>query len=97
MNLIAITSTHDRRPPGFVAAMTPGERIVLRAVADLATSAVARDRPKLADDDGFLSTRLASGLVEDVARLGAVCTSEHSLTMCAGAPFTAAIRRLSSA
>ena len=94
-NVVAATSYHDRRGPGYVAAMTDGDHYVdgkpvahlrLTAVHCLASSAILDARPELACPKtcGFLSSRAAYFLIETNARLSAVCTAELSVTMSAG-------------
>ena len=85
-NLVAISGQHDRRSPGFVTAMSPGAQIRLRAVACLASSAVARVRPELAVE-GFLSTSRARRVIEAIAWRGAICTAQYSLTLASGDRF----------
>ena len=81
-DVVAITSHHDRRPPGYVAATTPGRLFRLVAVACLASSAVLDVCPELAwggEGGAFLSVTKDGGgvrgraIVETVARLGAAC------------------------
>ena len=89
-DVVVITSHHDRRPPGYVDAATPGERFRLVAVSCLASTAVVDVRPELAwggEGGCFLDvTRGGEGaaIVQSVGTLGAVSTAEFSATVTSG-------------
>jgi hypothetical protein len=89
VDVLMITSHHDRRPSGFVAAMTPGERFRVVAVACTASTAVVDVRPELAWNGRFLSVEHPEGarIVEAIATLGAVSTAQFSATISSGDRF----------